>query len=436
MLDALPCNVDLERLVLGCILADDALLHDVRPALSPDHFSLDQNRRVWAEVVKLYDGGERVDRMTVANALLEAQALESVGGLSYLCSLDDGAPRLPDLSAYVGKLDDFLMRRKLVALGDNIAGRAAGTESPKDVLSSLSASLLDFAPRGATGGLVSAKELVEREGVDGILAPRIKRGLPFPWPWMQDKTSGMLPGELWVLAGHTSTGKTSAAIQVAVHAAFRNIATSVHSLEMGDVSVFQRAVWQVSRVDSERAKKGDLTKSEMDKAREAMLRLTEHPIYFDDSSRSVMEIHAALRRQSARSPVGLVVVDYLQLLEDGGRFDKRADAVGANARRLKLMANEFKCPVLLLSQFNRDSAKPERGSQKLRRPALVDLKESGDIENHANGVWFIHRDTLEDADLIPVTFMLPKQRDGRRDVMTRDGRINFRSAIQTFEEAA
>lgn len=249
---------------------------------------------------------------------------------------------------------------------------------------------------------------------------------------MTENTCGMLPGELWVLAAHTSVGKTSAAIQCAVHAAIRGVGASIHSLEMGDVSVFQRAVWQLSRVDSTRAKRGQLSKDERVAAQAAVAELAERPIYLDDGSRSVMEIHAAVRRQSLKAPIGLIVVDYLQLLEDGGRYDNRAQAVGANARRLKLMAQEFKAPVLLLSQFNRESAKPD----KARRPSLTDLKESGDIENHSNGVWFIHRPGQPNGgdEVIPVEFILAKQRDGARDIFT--SRVQFRPAIQSFEEVA
>jgi replicative DNA helicase len=134
-------------------------------------------------------------------------------------------------------------------------------------------------------------------------------------------------------------------------------------------------------------------------------------LHLDDSSTSVIEIHARLRRLQSLGPLGLIVVDYLQLLRDGGRHNSRAEAVGASAGALKLMANEFGCPVLLLSQLNRESAKASR------QPALYDLKESGDIENHANGVWFIHRPSPEDAEQVPVEFILAKQRDGPRNVM-------------------
>jgi len=231
-----------------------------------------------------------------------------------------------------------------------------------------------------------------------------------------------------VLAGHTSTGKTSAAIQAAVHIAGKGFGSAIFSLEMGDVSIFQRALWQLSGVDAERAKRDELTRDERAKVNKTLAMMSELPLYFDDKSLSLTQVNAQLRRQQSKRKVGLVVVDYLQLLEDSGRHGSRAEAVGANARKCKQMATEFGVTVLLLSQFSRQRNKPETR----RKPELSDLKESGDIENHANGVWFIHRENMMDQECVPVEFILPKQREGRRGIFT--DRITFRTRFQRFED--
>lgn len=424
---ALPCSTDAEKFVLGSCLLDVELLHAARPVLTDDDFSTESHRRIWQCVARLYDGGQTADRVTVATALQDAGQLDGIGGLTYLVSLDDGLPQLPDISAYVKILRDDSTRRRIIALGDNLIHRAVARDNPQAILDSLAAQALDMAPADSGDGLVSARELVDSIGLDTMLQPRVKNGIPFPWPWMTRHTCGLLPGELWVLAGHTSTGKTSAALQLATHAAARGTGTAIFSLEMAKPSLFTRAVWQMSGVDSERAKQGELTDAEKRTARESAGQLYEMPIFFDDSSTSMMAIHASVRRRKLKAPVGLIVIDYLQLLGDGGRHDNRAQAVGANARAAKLMASEFRCPVVLLSQFSRESAKPG----KLRRPELTDLKESGDIENHANGVWFVHRESQQDAETIPVEFILPKQRDGRRNIFTS---MTFRPSVQRFEE--
>ena len=409
----LPTNVDAERFVLGAILLDDSEMGSIRPVLNRDDFALEKHRRIWLRACELYDAGKPVDRVTVANALMECNELESCDGFSYLVSLDDGLPRIPNLDSYVRIIQDKAVLRRVIFAAQNLQNRCLlGEEAPQQILNGFQETLLGLAPADSGKGLVSARQLVDRVGVSEILAPRIARGVPFPWEWLNNATCGMLPGELWVLAAHTSAGKTSAAIQTAVHIArHQPKAVAVCSLEMGEVSVFQRAVWQISRVDSEKAKRGQLSHEERRRAADAVNTLYDLPLYFDDGSFSVMEIHARLRQLRTRGPLGLVVVDYLQLLRDGGRHGTRAEAVGANARALKLMAGEFECPVLLLSQFNRDSARA-KPNESPRRPELYDLKESGDIENHSNGVSFIHRPDLRDAERVSVEFLLPKQRDG------------------------
>lgn len=398
--------------MLAAILADTAFLDCARPVVEGDDFFLEKHRRIWRCATAQYDSGQPVDRVTVANALQEAGELEAVGGLTYLSQIDEGIPQLADITPHIAILKKQTALRRIMAAGHKMIQRAANREEPQQILDSIGELAADVMSAEAGKGLVSARQLIDRVGISEILSPRIARGVPFPWPWLNNATCGMLPGELWILAAHTSAGKTSAAIQTAVHVARQQSkAVAVFSLEMSDVSVFQRAVWQISRVDSEQAKRGRLTQQEGRRAGQAVNTLYEMPLFFDDKSFSVMEIHARLRHLRSRGALGLIVVDYLQLLRDGGRPNTRAEAVGANARTLKLMAGEFDCPVLLLSQFSRDSAKTSR------QPELHDLKESGDIENHANGVWFIHRPDLKDAEQVSVEFILPKQRDGRRNVM-------------------
>lgn len=426
---ALPSNIDAERFVLGSVMLDQSFLHSVRPALSADEFHTEKHRRIWSAACELYDSGGNVDRVTVVNALLNRGELDSCGGFSYLCSLDDGLPQIPNLDSYVSIVKDKATLRRIITATELIQRRALSQEEkPQDILESMAGIASDMVPQGSGGGLISAGELLEKIGPDEIIAPRIKRGIPLPWPWMNHHTCGWLPGELWVLAGHTSTGKSSAAIQAAAFVAARDFGAAIFSLEMGEVSIYQRALWQISGVDAERAKRGELDRGERERISATMEGMSRIPLYFDDSSMSLMKIQAELRRQWAKRKLGLIVIDYLQLLEDSGRHGTRAEAVGHNARVCKQMAVEFKATVLLLSQFNRESSKPN----SKRRPELSDLKESGDIENHANGVWFIHRENMQDQEVVPVEFILPKQREGRRGILT--DQIAFRTRFQRFDE--
>lgn len=405
----LPGNVDVERFVLGSILLDESFLHGVRAVLSDKDFTLEKHRRIWRCACGLYDGGGHVDRITLFTALQDAGQLESCDGLSYLIDLDNGLPQVPNLDSYVQILKDETTRRDIIHVARSLILRAVEREAPQQILDSVGQAMLDLAPKEAGRGLQSAAELVDERGISALLSPRQEHGITLPWKWLDYATCGMQPEQLWYLAGYTSTGKTSAALQVGVHAARKGTGVAVFSLEMGKVSLFQRAVYQLARVDSERAKRNALKPEEREKARNAAELLYSLPIYFDDSMAStVPAIHAALRRQKLKAPIGLVIVDYLQLLGTAGRYENRAQAVGANSRALKMAAREFRCPFLVLSQFKR----PKEDA----KPTLSDFKESGDIENDADVAWFIHRPPTQEQDMVPVSFILAKQREGPRDI--------------------
>lgn len=424
----LPVNIDAERFVLGAVMLDEAMMHAARPVLESADFSLEKHRRIWRAACDLYDSGTSVEGVTVATELERRGERESCDGISYLVSLTDGLPQLANIDTYVKLVQDKALLRRVIFAAERIKKRAmSGTESAQDVITGFGETALTLIPKTATGGLQSAGELVDEIGLAGLLRPRREHGLMFPWGWMNHWTSGMLPAELWILAGHTSTGKTSAMLQHAVTTARRGQGVAIFSLEVGKQALFQKACFQLARVDSEKGKRGQMTPEERDAVNRAAHELYDLPLYFDTQSATTMAIHAAVRRRKLKSPVDHVIVDYLQLLGNTGRHDNRAQAVGANAWALKMLATDFGVPVLLLSQFSRASNKP--GQQ--REPELTDLKESGDVENHANGVWFLHRASNEDADRIPVKFMLPKQRDGRRNIY-KD--FLFLPQYQRFEE--
>lgn len=415
----LPTNLDAERFVLGSVLLDDGFLHTIRPTVMADEFSVEKHRRIWRRICELYDAGAHVDRVTVAEALMSHKELESCDGISYLVTLDDGLPRIPNLDSYVQILKDKALLRQIIGATEHLQNRCLmGEESPDQILAGMEETLLRLAPPEVGHGLVSAKELADRVGISQLLSPRKVSGVPFAWEWMTEASCGMGPEELWVLAGGTSTGKTAAAIQEAVYVARKGFGVPIFSMEVGSEAVFRRAVIHMARVDKEKVDREMCNKEERERLRGAADELMELPVYFDDSgAQTTIGIHAALRRLRLKAQIGLIVVDYLQLLGGSGRHDNRAQEVGANARALKLAAKDFKCPVLLLSQFNRDPGKEDR------KPSLFDLKESGDIENHANGVWFIHRpgsaeifDRDTERERVSVEFMLPKQRDGARDI--------------------
>ena len=312
LIRGLPANIDAEKFLLGSVLLDDSVMHDIRALMTADDFAIEKHRLIWRHMSALYDRGDHVDRITLANALVERNELDAVDGLSYLVSLDDGLPKIPNLDGYIKIIRDKAVLRRLIAAAERIQKRCFLSEgTPQEILDSVGKELLDLSPQEAGGGLQSVKELVDEVGINQLLAPRKERGLMFPWSWMNEATCGLLPGELWILAGHTSTGKTSAAMQFATNVARKGTGVAVFSLEVGKPSLFTKSVYQIARVDTEKAKRGILDNDEKRAVQKSASELYDLPLYFDTTSTTVTAIHAAIRRRKLSGPIGLIVVDYL-----------------------------------------------------------------------------------------------------------------------------
>lgn len=420
----LPVALDCERMILATAMLNPEVLHEIRPLIVLDDFTTEQHRHIWQALTELYDAGKSTDHISVYQA---AEKRNYGLTLSCLLELEEGMPRLSSISSYVEIVKDKTLLRQIIFTCGSVAQRAIeGTERPQAILESFGSLAVDLIPKDGAGGLQSAGELVSEVGIERLLAPRKERGLQFPWGWLNYWTCGMLPAELWILAGQTSAGKTSAMLQHAVNVAMHGLGVAIFSLEVGKEALFQKACYQLAMVDSEKGRSGQLSSEERIKLRDAATALNNSPIYFDTTATTTQAIHASVRRRKLKSRVDHVIVDYLQLLGNSGNHNNRAQAVGANAWALKMLATDFQVPVLLLSQFSRQ----KEGAGK-RKPELSDLKESGDIENHANGVWFISREDQPDSDTIAVDFMLPKQRDGRRNITHP---MLFLPRYQRFEE--
>ncbi len=431
--ECLPVNMEAERFVLGSVLLNEELMHAARPVLLDSDFSTDQNQRIWKRACAVYDAGSRVEPATLLLALKDAGDLEASGGFPYILSLEDGLPQLPNIEHYVKAVKEKATLRRLMAISQHALRRcASGDGTSAEIIDAFSQQLVGLAPQAPGQGLQSMKDFIDEVGVSALLSPRRDRGLMFPWSWMNHVTCGMLPAELWVLAAHTSNGKTSAMMQHAVAAARRGVGVGIFSLEVekGDLAI--KACSQLARVSSTKVREGRLNTEETAAMRRALEELYTLPLYLDTQSSNTMAIHAGVRRLRASVKLDHVIVDQLQLLGNSARHGSRAEAVGANAWALKMLATEFKIPVLMLSQFNREGGKSEKRGGPPPEPRLSDLKESGDIENHANAVWAIHRECYDDVmEQVPVKFMILKQRDGRRNIHSN---LVFVPRYQRFEE--
>jgi len=435
----LPCNLDAERYVLGSILLDDAAYVMVAGQLVPGDFSLEAHRRIFLRMGELNARAEKIDRVTLANELIKQGQLESVGGLSYLVSLDDGLPQLANLDSYVRIVRDKAILRRIILNSQKLIERCTlGEEPTGEILASAEEELLKLGEAQTRQALLSPRQIIEsyEGGLNAFLDPskRIK-GLSTGFVKFDEKTGGLHGGELIVIAARPAMGKTALALNIAAHGALRLGQTvAVFSLEMSKESLLTRMLCASARVDSQKFRAGYLNQEERRRLAASAREFTAAPLYIDDSAGiNLMDMHAKLRRLKAeRQGLGLVIVDYLQLMSTRGRVENRVQEVSALSRGLKLMSKELDVPIIALSQLSRA---PET-RQGDHRPQLSDLRESGSIEQDADLVAFIFREEVykpDRADLRGVAeLIISKQRNGPTGTV----RLVFLHAFTKFENAA
>ena len=391
----LPTNVDAERFVLGSILLDDALYVQAAGTLEADDFSLEKHRRIFKRMGELQQHGEKIDRITVANELMKFNELEACDGLSYLVSLDDGLPQIPNLDSYIRIVQNNAVLRRIIFASQHMMNRAlAAEESPDEILAGAEETLLKLGEARMKSGLLNAGQILEdyEGGVSAFLDPskRIK-GTGTGFAKFDEMTGGLHGGDLVIVAGRPSMGKPALALNIAQHVALRNKQTvAIFSLVMSKESLLTRMLCAAARVDSQKFRAGYLNQEERRGLNLALHELVQAPLYIDDTPGAhLMDMHAKLRRlQSERHHLGLVIVDYLQLMTAGGRFENRNQEVSSLSRGMKMLAKELNCPVMVLSQLSR-AVENRQGDH---RPQLSDLRESGSIEQDADVVAFVFRE--------------------------------------------
>jgi replicative DNA helicase len=416
----LPVNLDAERFVLGAILMDDSLYIQVAGVLETEDFSLEKHRRIFLRMGELYARAERIDRVTVANELLKQNQLESVDGVSYLVSLDEGLPTIANLDSYVSIVKDKSVLRRIIFTSQKLIDRCIlGEEEPDQILASAEENLLKLGETRAQDALVSPKRILEEfdGGINAFLDPskRIK-GLSTGFLKLDEMTGGLHEGELVILAARPSMGKTALALNIAQHVSMHpneKQTVAVFSLEMSRESLLTRMICAGARVDQQKFRAGYLNQDERRRLAKTATEMVQAPLYIDDTSGThLMDIHAKLRRLKSEHGLALVVIDYLQLMSGRGRFENRNQEISTISRGMKLLAKELKVPMLVLSQLSR-APETRPGDH---RPQLSDLRESGSIEQDADLVAFIFREEVYKPDREDLRglaeLLVQKQRNG------------------------
>lgn len=396
----LPSDPESERLILGNVILDSSRMPILRDILFAEDFSVIQNSIIWRRMVVMFDAGVAIDRVTLMSHLHGAKELESCGGLGYLADIDNGMPLLPNLDTWVEIIRKKSVKRQAIVKCNEIMIRLAGTdEDASEVFMEASAKMTDFNSEllGDTGFATPMDIVRKAGGAEKYLDNRRAEGIQTPWGGLNRMTGGFRPQELIVIAAHTARGKTAMALNIALHAAGRHsIPVAIFSMEMSEDAINDRFISINGRIDGRTLRRPErspeLEATRIAEVGSSLRHVLGLPLYISDTNTStVPAMEGRLRRLMSQVPIGMVIVDYIQLASGVGKTGSRAEEVGAISRALKRMASNLKIPVIALSQFNRDSARDNR------EPEKWDLKESGSIEQDANLILAIHFTQMYDV---------------------------------------
>lgn len=389
-----PHNLEAEQSVLGSMLLDKNAVITAMETLSPIDFYISSHRAIFEAMQELYAASLPVDLVTLMDKMEQRGTLERAGGMEYLAELSNKVPTTSNVSYYVGIVEDRSVLRGVIDAGTEMVGKAFDADKPAEsVVSDAHDAIYKLATRKRTDALIPINAALisayERINIAAMAKGGIT-GTPTGFEELNALTSGFNPEQLIVLAARPGKGKTSFALNIASHVALKSkLPVAIFSLEMSAEDVALRMMCAEAEVSMQLARTGGLSDKDYEKLLSAMSLLADAPIYIDASgSATVQEVRARCMRLSAQQKLGLIVIDYLQLMSSGrqGR-DSRQQEISEMTRALKIMARDIGAPVMILSQLNRDV---ERRADK--RPTLADLRESGSIEQDADMVMFLAHD--------------------------------------------
>jgi len=388
-----PRSLEAERAVLGSIILLPEVCDDVALLLRPDDFYDEAHQTLYRHILAIHDAGRQVDHTLLLESLRSSGELEPIGGPAFILEVARAVPTAAHAEHYAGIVRDKATVRKLIHSSTEILRDAYddGADSRK-LLGRAEEKIFAILDQRHTAALSNIKEILQQslQRIDARMQHEAPLGgLPTGFTDFDQMTGGLHNSELVILAARPSMGKTALAMNIAEHAALEErVGTLLVSLEMSAIELGDRLLCSVARVNGHRLRNGTITTEDQRTLVQKAAELSQAPLYVDDSpSRSMTEIAAAARRLKRREGLGLIVIDYLQLIEPDNSSDPRQEQVAKIARRLKGLARELDVPVLCLAQLNRQ-AEVTRDN----RPKLSHLRESGAIEQDADVVMFIHRE--------------------------------------------
>ncbi|NLE26032.1 MAG: replicative DNA helicase [Clostridiaceae bacterium] len=387
-----PHHVEAEQAILGALLIDRNALYEASGRLRSDYFYLEKHKEIYEAIISLYEESMPVDIVTVSDVLTRRGSLEKVGDVDYIAHLANSVVTTTNVAYYVSIIEDKALLRSLIKTSGEIIdlgyeGAMEGTE----VLNQAEKKVFDLAQGLNRTGLEQINSLLDKTFTqleELCMNKGDLTGVPSGFIDLDRKTSGFQNSDLILVAARPAMGKTSFVLNVAVNAALRNFPVAIFSLEMSRTQLVNRILALESMVELEKMRTGRLETEDWKKIGYTLGPLAKSPIYIDDNaSTNTMEMMSKLRKLKLEKGLGLVVIDYLQLMEGRKKSDNRQQEISEISRSLKIMAKELNVPIIALSQLSRA---PEQRTD--HRPILSDMRESGAIEQDADMVMFLYRD--------------------------------------------
>ncbi len=424
-----PHSIEAEQSVIGGLLLENEALDKIADILRAEDFYQHDHKTIFQHIGKLIERNRPADIVTVAESLESTAELSQIGGIAYLGALAQNTPTAANIRRYAEIVRERAIMRKLVTVGSGIAESAYSPNGrdAQQLLDEAEAKIFQIAEGGqrSSQGFIDIKELLPQvaERIDMLFSrddPSDVTGIPTGFSDLDSMTSGFQGGDLVIVAGRPSMGKTAFSINIAENVALglgglqTGLPVAIFSMEMASTQLAMRMIGSVGRLDQHRMRTGRLEDEDWEKLTTALGKLNEAPIFIDEgASLSSFDVRARARRLHRQcGKLGLIVVDYLQLMSApaGKQGENRATEISEISRSLKALAKELDCPVVALSQLNRSvEQRPDK------RPVMSDLRESGAIEQDADLILFIYRDEVYNSDSIDkgtAEIIIAKQRNG------------------------
>ena len=395
-----PQDIEAEQAILGCMLTDKDAVISAIEVLKEDDFYREDNKAIYSAILSLYSRSEPIDIITVKAELVEAGNFERIGGLEYLAELPDRVPTTANVEKYIKIVSEKATLRSLIQTSNELI--ALGYDESEDVdniMDMAEKKVFDLSQKKSVKGYSALKDVLvgsfaeleklynQKGNVTGITTGFID---------LDNKTAGLHNSDLIIIAARPAMGKSAFAINIATNAAIKaNVPVVIFNLEMSKEQVGNRILCSEAMVDSNKIRTGQIEDEDWMKLATTLGELSEAPIYIDDTPGiSIMEIRAKCRKLKIEKNIGLIVIDYLQLIQGTGKKNaSREQEISEISRSLKILAKELDVPVIALSQLSRTAEKRDD-----KRPMLSDLRESGAIEQDADIVMFLYRDDYYNED--------------------------------------